>query len=395
MIKRFSIIAIFSILVFQTATIGALVIQDDFTGGRDERWSFIDDLANIPAEFTIVEDNDADQDLKLIGSAAEFESNFDFSLSTTGYFGLDNDDYHFSNEVHVTATFSPLENITIGGEVDLGNNDVYVVARGDGLSGYIFALDAYHAEADLVRVDEGTVVGLGETAILRDLPNVTQEGTYTLQISAIDNILTGRLFDEAMELLGEVTVEEDTYESGWAGAGAAINDGGDDTLKTLIATSIDDFIASDTTEINVEPVTIDELTAAINEGSTDSRFDIDENGSVDATDRTAWVVNVANSYFGDANLDGEFNSSDFVVVFTAGEYEDEIVGNSLWGEGDWNGDGDFNSGDFVLAFTDGGYEIGPRNSQNVPEPASLITLVIAFFIVTQRNLFCGRKCNAV
>ena len=245
------------------------------------------------------------------------------------------------------------------------------------------------------RVDEGTVVGLGETAILRDLPNVTQEGTYTLQISAIDNILTGRLFDEAMELLGEVTVEEDTYESGWAGAGAAINDGGDDTLKTLIATSIDDFIASDTTEINVEPVTIDELTAAINEGSTDSRFDIDGNGSVDAADRAAWVVNVANSYFGDANLDGEFNSSDFVVVFTAGEYEDEIVGNSLWGEGDWNGDGDFNSGDFVLAFTDGGYEIGPRNSQNVPEPASLITLVIAFFIVTQRNLFCGRKCNAV
>lgn len=41
----------------------------------------------------------------------------------------------------------------------------------------------------------------------------------------------------------------------------------------------------------------------------------------------------------------------------AGEYEDDIPGNSTWEEGDWNGDGDFDSEDFELAFQTGLYEI--------------------------------------
>ena len=96
-------------------------------------------------------------------------------------------------------------------------------------------------------------------------------------------------------------------------------------------------------------------------------------------DRTNWIVNLMNTYIGDSNLDGEFNSSDFVAVFSAGEYEDGIPGNSGWAEGDWNGDGEFDSSDFVVAFTDGGYEIGPRNAtQAVPEPTSLTLLALAF-----------------
>ena len=75
---------------------------------------------------------------------------------------------------------------------------------------------------------------------------------------------------------------------------------------------------------------------------------------------------------GDSNLDGEFNSSDFVTVFSAGEYEDELAGNSTWATGDWNGDKDFNSSDFVAAFSDGGYEKGPRAVAAVPEPSGMI-----------------------
>ena len=53
---------------------------------------------------------------------------------------------------------------------------------------------------------------------------------------------------------------------------------------------------------------------------------------------------------GDSNNDGVFNSSDFVTVFRAGEYEDDIEDNSTFETGDWDGDGDFNSRDFVVAF---------------------------------------------
>jgi hypothetical protein len=58
---------------------------------------------------------------------------------------------------------------------------------------------------------------------------------------------------------------------------------------------------------------------------------------------------------GDSNGDGIFNSSDLIVVFTAGEYEDAIAGNSTFEEGDWNGDRDFDTQDLVAAFQAGTY----------------------------------------
>ena len=123
------------------------------------------------------------------------------------------------------------------------------------------------------------------------------------------------------------------------------------------------------------------LTAAVGIPAPDEKFDVNSDGAVNQTDRELWVNQIKNSYFGDSNLDGEFNSSDFVEVFRAGEYEDETDGNSLWEEGDWNGDGDFNTRDFVAAFQAGGYERGPRQAQSVPEPGSMLFVIPATFLV--------------
>ena len=87
-----------------------------------------------------------------------------------------------------------------------------------------------------------------------------------------------------------------------------------------------------------------------------SADDVSADSLVNQSDRSVWVEDLKSTYFGDANLDGEFNSTDFVTVFIAGEYEDGVDGNSVWETGDWNGDGDFNTTDFVLAFQSGGYE---------------------------------------
>ena len=123
---------------------------------------------------------------------------------------------------------------------------------------------------------------------------------------------------------------------------------------------------------------IDQLSAAVRAGTSDLFFDLNEDGSVNDEDRTIWVHDAAQSYFGDSNLDGEFNSSDLVAVFEAGEYEDLVEFNSKWPTGDWNGDGDFNSRDFVVAFQDGGYEKGPRDAvQAVPEPSGVTLIGIA------------------
>ena len=83
------------------------------------------------------------------------------------------------------------------------------------------------------------------------------------------------------------------------------------------------------------------------------------------------------TWYGDANLDGEFNSSDMVAVLTAGKYETGLEAN--WAEGDWDGDGSFDSADFVRALVDGGYEQRRDASTTVvvPEPTGLTFLYIA------------------
>jgi lysophospholipase L1-like esterase len=67
------------------------------------------------------------------------------------------------------------------------------------------------------------------------------------------------------------------------------------------------------------------------------------------------VLDIDPTIVGDANHDGRFDSTDLIVVFQAGEYEDGIPGNSTFEEGDWNGDGDFDSSDIILAFEAGTY----------------------------------------
>ncbi|MCA9217831.1 MAG: PEP-CTERM sorting domain-containing protein [Planctomycetales bacterium] len=119
---------------------------------------------------------------------------------------------------------------------------------------------------------------------------------------------------------------------------------------------------------------IESLSATIRTGAGGAQFDVDGSGAVDADDRAHWVNVLSNTYFGDANLDGEFNSSDFVAVFTPAKYETGQP--ATWAEGDWSGDGIFDSSDFVTAFTASGYEKGPRPA-GVPEPTTISMLVIA------------------
>ena len=119
---------------------------------------------------------------------------------------------------------------------------------------------------------------------------------------------------------------------------------------------------------NLDVADLDLLTVAIRSGENTPIFDLGNDTVVDQFDRVIWVKNLAKTWFGDSNLDGEFNSSDLVAVFGSGEYDDDVELNSTWTEGDWDGNGEFNSRDLVIAFQDGGYEVGPRDViKSVPE----------------------------
>ncbi len=105
---------------------------------------------------------------------------------------------------------------------------------------------------------------------------------------------------------------------------------------------------------------INDLAEAIRGGLQSLGFDLNQDGHVDFGDLAELISNIYRTTFGDSDLDGVFDSSDFVQVFRRGEYEDEVSNNSGWEDGDWNGDGDFDSSDIVMAFQTGLYEVLPQ-----------------------------------
>ena len=130
---------------------------------------------------------------------------------------------------------------------------------------------------------------------------------------------------------------------------------------------------------------IDSLSLRARINSTNEKYDVTFDGVVDQQDRIKWVEFLAGTYFGDSNLDGVFDSADLVAVFTAGEYEDGIEGNSGWSTGDWDGDGEFASGDLVTAFVRGGYGQPARAAAAVPEPSAGLLALLALVPLRRRR----------
>jgi hypothetical protein len=99
------------------------------------------------------------------------------------------------------------------------------------------------------------------------------------------------------------------------------------------------------------------LCEAVNGQAIPGNGDLDGNQQIDFDDVVYLVTTLLGTTFGDANLDGIFNSTDLVQVFRAGEYEDSLQQNSTWETGDWDCDGEFGTSDLILAFQFGGYSL--------------------------------------
>ena len=117
----------------------------------------------------------------------------------------------------------------------------------------------------------------------------------------------------------------------------------------------------------VDASDIDAICAALHANRTDHRFDMNGDSNVDRADINAIVEDVFETSFGDANLDGRFDSTDLVLIFQKAKYEDDIPNNATWTDGDWNCDGEFDTQDFVVAFQSGGYVRAARSFQSPGE----------------------------
>ena len=121
--------------------------------------------------------------------------------------------------------------------------------------------------------------------------------------------------------------------------------------------------------------------------------------SVSYIDLTHPEFVVYDSYWiGDANLDGEFNSSDLVQVFLQAKYEVDV--KAYWAAGDWNGDRRFDSSDLVAALQQGGYDRGPKSltaGRSVPEPLASHLMGLGLLLTCaccRRRRSRARRCAA-
>jgi hypothetical protein len=126
---------------------------------------------------------------------------------------------------------------------------------------------------------------------------------------------------------------------------------------------------------------IDTLSGMIRIGDYDRLMDLDRDGSLTTLDRHILVNDLMQTTYGDANLDGQFNSSDLIDVLASGTYETDV--DSTWATGDWDGDGRTTSGDLVTALATGNYEAGQLAAvAAVPEPTNVLLLIVGLAAVS-------------
>ena len=121
----------------------------------------------------------------------------------------------------------------------------------------------------------------------------------------------------------------------------------------------------------IGPSDVDALVAAVNANETDTRFDLNDDGNVDQLDIDHWVASLANTFYGDANLNGLIEQADLDAVLQNWGRQD-----GGWATGDYNGDGFVAQTDLDLVLQGWGSSAAPVfNADAVPEPATALGMI--------------------
>ena len=128
---------------------------------------------------------------------------------------------------------------------------------------------------------------------------------------------------------------------------------------------------------------IDMLVDEIAAGTNDAAFDLTGDGSVNSADLDAWLAEAGaaelasgNPYlYGDANLDGNVDGSDFLVWNS-----NKFTTDNGWCGGDFDADGFTNGADFLI-WNSNKFTSADSAVAAVPEPGSLVMLMMILLAV--------------
>lgn len=206
--------------------------SEEFTGGFANPWAFFDDVGNSPPDATavVIHPNNF-LEMQTIAAPPDL---FVVGFVPTQVF----------DNVAATATVSPARGL-------LSNNDIFLTVRSNGSSGYLLNLDYATGAVDMIRVDNGALVGLGPGST-GTVSSFSQQGTYTLQVSALGSMLFGQVRDGSGAVKAIVQATDGTYAGGMTGIGAALNSSVPPALVTPILAGFDN-VASVTVAAGSSP----------------------------------------------------------------------------------------------------------------------------------------------
>ena len=218
--------------------------DSDVNGGFDQAWTFTDEEVRILGNAgTYTLPLLVDGRLEFVANAPEATAG-NADVFVVGLVGPDvplaEPDPIFA-DVRLRGTVSAPANIlTLAGGASRSNNNIFLLARFDGFSGYLLAIDYANGDVDLVRIDNGNVSAQPVDAGV--IPGFNRSRSYVLEMTAIDQTISGFVFEVGSRVpLVDLTIDDGFYFEGWSGLGTAINandDFGDS--RTILGAAFDD-----------------------------------------------------------------------------------------------------------------------------------------------------------
>ncbi len=123
---------------------------------------------------------------------------------------------------------------------------------------------------------------------------------------------------------------------------------------------------------------VDILNQHIIAESHDASHDLTDDNLVNGDDLDYWVTEVKQTWFGDANLNGEVDALDLNALGLNWQSADA----TSWAQGDFNGDGNVNASDLNgLALNWRSGVAAAASTQAVPEPSSALLFLVGIMLV--------------